>query len=59
MAFHIKRLNTCTDVHIYSGNTMQYGRNTVQYKTANINGLDILYREAGNRKNPTPCDIVI
>ena len=31
----------------------QYGENTVQYKTANINGLDIFYREAGNRKNPT------
>ena len=31
----------------------QYGENTVQYKTANINGLDIFYRQAGNRKNPT------
>ncbi len=38
-----------------SGSTVkaQYGENTVQYKTANINGLDIFYREAGNRKNPT------
>lgn len=31
----------------------QYGENRVQYKTANINGLDIFYRQAGNRKNPT------
>ena len=31
----------------------QYGENTVQYKTANINDLDIFYRQAGNRKNPT------
>lgn len=31
----------------------QYGENTVQYKTANINGLDIFYRQAGNRKNQT------
>ena len=30
----------------------QYGENRVQYKTANINGLDIFYRQAGNRKNP-------
>ena len=38
-----------------SGSTVkaQYGENTVQYKTANINGLDIFYRQAGNRKNPT------
>jgi pimeloyl-ACP methyl ester carboxylesterase len=38
-----------------SGSTVkaQYGENKVQYKTANINGLDIFYREAGNRKNPT------
>jgi pimeloyl-ACP methyl ester carboxylesterase len=31
----------------------QYGENKVQYKTVNINGLDIFYRQAGNRGNPT------
>jgi pimeloyl-ACP methyl ester carboxylesterase len=31
----------------------QYGENKVQYKTVNINGLGIFYRQAGNRKNPT------
>ena len=31
----------------------QYSENKVQYKTVNINGLGIFYRQAGNRKNPT------
>jgi pimeloyl-ACP methyl ester carboxylesterase len=31
----------------------QYGENKVQYKTVDINGLGIFYREAGNRKDPT------
>jgi len=31
----------------------QYGENKVQYKTVNINGLGIFYRQAGNWKNPT------
>ena len=31
----------------------QYGENKVQYKTVDIDGIDIFYREAGNRKNPT------
>ncbi len=26
---------------------------SILYKTANINGVNIFYREAGNRKNPT------
>jgi hypothetical protein len=25
----------------------------VLYKTANINGVNVFYREAGNRRNPT------
>ena len=38
-----------------SGSTVktQYGRNKVQYKTVDINGLGIFYRKAGNRKNLT------
>ena len=31
----------------------QYGEIKVQYKTVNVNGLDIFYREAGSRGNPT------
>jgi pimeloyl-ACP methyl ester carboxylesterase len=26
---------------------------SILYKTANINGVNVFYREAGNRKNPT------